>query len=78
MSSKIIARSSNYICKACRRGRQRPQCRAYGTNTITTNPSLNDIYDVVAVGGGPVGLALLTALSRFQITSIRVMLADHR
>jgi ubiquinone biosynthesis monooxygenase Coq6 len=46
-----------YVCPSCRRGVQS------GRRRFTSNSDqIPDIYDVVCVGGGPAGLALLAAL----------------
>ena len=57
----VASRSSRYICQSCRSSLKRSTTRSYVTTT--PNPNAEDIYDVVTVGGGPVGLALLTAIS---------------
>lgn len=61
MSLRVASRPSAYICRSCRRDLTRTKRRRFGTNSITSNPE--EVYDIVTVGGGPVGLALLTALS---------------
>ena len=48
-----------YVCSACRRRIS----TASRNRLLSTRAAPADIYDIVAVGGGPVGLALLVALS---------------
>ncbi|KAK5071797.1 putative ubiquinone biosynthesis monooxygenase [Lithohypha guttulata] len=69
MLSRSASKSSRYICKACRSTINASRKRKFGTNSITLNPTSDDIYDVVTVGGGPVGLALLAALKTSPSTS---------
>lgn len=71
MSLRTASRSSRHICKACRSNIERStKRRKFGTNSVTSNPKSEDIYDVVTVGGGPVGLALLAALSKSAIENV--------
>ncbi|KAK5940570.1 putative ubiquinone biosynthesis monooxygenase [Knufia obscura] len=67
MLLRVASRPSRFICKACRVSLNQSRKRKFGTNSITSNPE--EIYDVVTVGGGPVGLALLTALKSSPATS---------
>src|SRR5271154_1501714 len=46
-----------YVCTSCRRSLAIANRRTF----TTTSPKKLDLYDIVAVGGGPVGLALLAA-----------------
>ena len=63
----MAARSSKlFACQPCRVA----LLQAFQRRYASTSPV---IYDVVAVGGGPVGLALLTALSTSHL-SIPVVL----
>ena len=48
-----------YVCASCRRSLTTTRRQTFASATQRTP----DIYDVVTVGGGPVGLALLAALS---------------
>ena len=54
-----------FICRQCRVATRRATQKRHAS----TSPA---IYDVVAVGGGPVGLALLAALSKLKILSMYV------
>jgi ubiquinone biosynthesis monooxygenase Coq6 len=50
----------SYICPSCQSNITKGTRRAFsGTPIARTTP---DIYDVVCVGGGPAGLALVAAL----------------
>lgn len=55
MNRMLSGRIGNYVCKNCRATLSASQRRH-----ASSNP---EIYDVVTVGGGPAGLALLAALS---------------
>jgi hypothetical protein len=48
-----------YVRASCRRSLATAKRRTFAIRS----PQTPDIYDIVAVGGGPVGLALLAALS---------------
>lgn len=56
--SQSLLRS--YVCPSCRSSLTKGTRRAFSnTPNVRTTP---DIYDVVCVGGGPAGLALVAAL----------------
>jgi hypothetical protein len=57
-SSRALA-GMPYVCASCRRSLKTTRRQTFASATQRTP----DIYDVVTVGGGPVGLALLAALS---------------
>ena len=63
MPASISAPARSFICSSCRAAHRSIFQRRHASTSKT--PA---IYDVVAVGGGPVGLALLAALS----TSTRI------
>ncbi|OKL60193.1 hypothetical protein UA08_04845 [Talaromyces atroroseus] len=66
----------SYVCPSCRSNIQRGARRAFSSNANaqTTTP---DIYDVVCVGGGPAGLALVAALRASPVTSkLRIALVE--
>ena len=69
MSLRVASRPSRNICKACRSSIRPHKRRRFGTDSITSNPKSEDIYDVITVGGGPVGLAILAALKSSPSTS---------
>lgn len=70
MTTSLSLRPTSYICRACRRKPFRwNHQRNYTASTATSNPSSDDIFDVALVGGGPVGLALLTAIRSHPATS---------
>lgn len=54
-----------YICSSCRHHLLRTKRRKFSSSSSSS--STPDIYDVVSVGGGPVGLAFLAALSEFAL-----------
>ncbi|KAL4792546.1 hypothetical protein BDV19DRAFT_392040 [Aspergillus venezuelensis] len=63
-----------YICPSCRTGRILNK-RRFGSKPTP----LTDIYDVVCVGGGPAGLALLAALRASPATSkLKVALVESQ
>lgn len=76
MLLRVASRPSRFICKACRVSLNQSRKRKFGTNSITSNPE--EIYDVVTVGGGPVGLALLTALSMYTAFGRGFSLTQYR
>src|SRR6266498_3693447 len=60
MRTSLLRRSCPYVCNSCQQS-IRSRRRGYATAAA----SAPEIYDVVCVGGGPVGLSLLAALSRY-------------
>lgn len=63
----------SYICPSCRSNITKGARRAFsGTAIARTTP---DIYDVVCVGGGPAGLALVAAL-RMSLLSLNSFLIE--
>jgi hypothetical protein len=65
-----------YICSNCRQYLLHTKRRKFAFNSR----SWPEIYDLATVGGGPVGLALLAALSTYRIELddvIRVSVADE-
>jgi threonine dehydrogenase-like Zn-dependent dehydrogenase len=59
MKSSRTLTGMPYVCASCRRSLATTWRRTFAA----TSRKAPDIYDVVTVGGGPVGLALLAALS---------------
>ena len=68
MPPKIPAPTTPFICPQCLKHLTSPKRRRFLSST-TTKLSTTEIYDVVAVGGGPAGLALLAALKSSPVTS---------
>lgn len=62
MASIVVKEARPFVCRSCRLAVQRTTKR-YRSTGSGHQP---EIYDVVTVGGGPVGLALLAALSRMH------------
>ncbi|KIW10324.1 hypothetical protein PV08_11286 [Exophiala spinifera] len=58
--------SSSFVCAQCRKSLTSSKRRRLLSTTASATP---EIYDVVAVGGGPAGLALLAALKSSPVTS---------
>ncbi|KPI44878.1 Ubiquinone biosynthesis monooxygenase COQ6, mitochondrial [Cyphellophora attinorum] len=56
MLKPLTQRLGGYVCRTCRASLLVPKRRHYASSATP------EIYDVVTVGGGPVGLALLAAL----------------
>lgn len=63
--SALTGRSS-FICAQCRKALTAPKRR----RLLSTSSKTPEIYDVVTVGGGPAGLALLAALSTLPRISV--------
>ncbi|KAL6245070.1 putative ubiquinone biosynthesis monooxygenase [Rhinocladiella similis] len=57
---------SRFICVQCRKSLTSLKRRRLQSTTASSTP---EIYDVVTVGGGPAGLALLAALKSSPVTS---------
>lgn len=77
MSLRVATRPSKYICRACRRQAKLTQRRSYGNNAASSNPSPENTYDIITVGGGPVGLALLAAIKSSPKTAhLRCLLVE--
>lgn len=72
MSLRLASSKGTHICKSCRLLLNGAKRRRYGTSSLASNP--DEIFDVVTVGGGPVGLALLTALSMYHPRSRHICL----
>ena len=68
MAPRTPSHLPTYVCRACRHQLRRQIQRPFASS------SSPEVYDVVAVGGGPVGLALLAALSQFSCQPRRWML----
>ncbi|KAL1953794.1 hypothetical protein VTO42DRAFT_2255 [Malbranchea cinnamomea] len=61
-----------YICSSCRQ-----DLRICWKRFASTKPAVPEIYDIVCVGGGPAGLALLAALRSSPVTSkLKVALVE--
>ena len=61
MMISMLRRSARpYVCSSCQQYLFRTKRRKFASSSSSTP----EIYDVVSVGGGPVGLAFLAALSR--------------
>ncbi|KAM0482987.1 hypothetical protein ACHAPX_002431 [Trichoderma viride] len=75
-SSRALIASPRFVCRNCsRQARNSTYRRSYATTS--SQPSSQDIYDVVCIGGGPAGLSLLTALRANPTTSrLRVALVE--
>ncbi|UKZ88082.1 uncharacterized protein TrAFT101_003846 [Trichoderma asperellum] len=76
-SSRALMASPRFVCRSCSRQARNsnPYRRSYAT--ASSQPSSQDIYDVVCIGGGPAGLSLLTALRANPTTSrLRVALVE--
>ncbi|KMU89511.1 ubiquinone biosynthesis monooxygenase COQ6 [Coccidioides immitis H538.4] len=66
---------SSYVCSSCRRGLLQKKRFA----STSTTPQVPEIYDIVCVGGGPAGLALLAALRCSPLTSkLKVALVESQ
>ncbi|QGA17514.1 hypothetical protein EYB26_005185 [Talaromyces marneffei] len=67
----------SYICPSCQSSITKGARRAFSsTPNARANP---DIYDVVCVGGGPAGLALVAALRASPVTSnLRIALIESQ
>ncbi|EXJ56580.1 hypothetical protein A1O7_06924 [Cladophialophora yegresii CBS 114405] len=65
MPARLSPRSSRFVCVQCRHALTSTQRRRF-LSTSSTQP---EIYDLVTVGGGPAGLALLAALKSSPLTS---------
>ncbi|KIX01864.1 ubiquinone biosynthesis monooxygenase COQ6 [Rhinocladiella mackenziei CBS 650.93] len=65
MPARLSLSISHVVCSFCRKSLAPAQQRRFASK-IASNP---EIYDVVTVGGGPAGLALLAALKSSPITS---------
>ncbi|KAL5340795.1 ubiquinone biosynthesis monooxgenase [Aspergillus crustosus] len=62
-----------YVCASCR------AARPFNKRNFTKPAPVTDIYDVVCVGGGPAGLALLAALRASPATSkLKVALVESQ
>src|ERR1700710_2147096 len=66
MPPKLHSTNTRFICFQCRKSLTSPKRRRF---LSTTHASTPEIYDVVTVGGGPAGLALLAALKSSPITA---------
>jgi hypothetical protein len=69
MKASGVLLKRQYVCTSCRRSLAIANRRTF----TTTSPKKPDLYDIVAVGGGPVGLALLAALSMSTDPTPRAM-----
>lgn len=65
MQSSVLRTLRPYVCSSCQWQLLRTKRRRFAS---TSNPA-PEIYDLATVGGGPVGLALLAALSEYAYTS---------
>ncbi|KAJ9615334.1 putative ubiquinone biosynthesis monooxygenase [Cladophialophora chaetospira] len=65
MPTWLSSRSSGFICHHCRQSLLSSRKRRFLSTPTKSSP---EIYDVVTVGGGPAGLALLAALKSSPIT----------
>ncbi|KAI1913254.1 putative ubiquinone biosynthesis monooxygenase [Ophidiomyces ophidiicola] len=65
---------SAYVCSSCRHGLLNTRLAS-----TSASPPIPEIYDIVCVGGGPAGLALLAALRASPITSkLKVALVESQ
>ena len=60
MRTNSLLQRSAFVCSTCR---ARARLAARTSKRLASTLSRDEIYDIVAVGGGPVGLALLAAIS---------------
>ena len=65
MPTRLLSTNSRFICLQCRQSLPIKRRRFLSTSPSKSTP---EIYDVVTVGGGPAGLALLAALKSSPVT----------
>ncbi|KIV95543.1 ubiquinone biosynthesis monooxygenase COQ6 [Exophiala mesophila] len=68
MPSRLATSSRRFVCQQCRQASAPVKRRRFFTSS-TRLQQQPEIYDVVTVGGGPAGLALLAALKSSPVTS---------
>lgn len=66
MAPRVPAGKVRFVCGQCRQALNLLAKKRRFASTASTSP---EIYDVVTVGGGPAGLALLAALSEYSPSS---------
>ncbi|OQU94003.1 hypothetical protein CLAIMM_00429 [Cladophialophora immunda] len=66
MPAKLSVADTRFICVQCRKTLSSSRRRRFASTNASSPP---EIFDIVTVGGGPAGLALLAALRSSPITS---------
>ncbi|KIX92145.1 uncharacterized protein Z520_12138 [Fonsecaea multimorphosa CBS 102226] len=71
MPAKLSVADTRFICVQCRKtlSSTTRRRRFASTKPNASSPTTPEIFDIVTVGGGPAGLALLAALKSSPITS---------
>jgi len=64
MSLKLSISNARFVCGRCRQALNSTAKRRRFASAAAPTP---EIYDIVTVGGGPAGLALLAALSSYRL-----------